>query len=74
MGGSLTLSAATLLDVSYQSDTHWVFSFGESVFDELDIGADVAVKVLIESARLELGIKAPSDFCSSHQYLDALEQ
>jgi hypothetical protein len=30
--------------------------------------------VLIESARLELGIKASSDFCSSHQYLDALEQ
>jgi hypothetical protein len=74
MGSSLTLCAATLLDVSYQGDTHWVFAFGEGVFDELDIGVDVAVKVLIESARLELGIKASSDFCSSHQYLDALEQ
>jgi hypothetical protein len=74
MGSSLTLSAATILDISYQSDTHWVFAFGESVFDELDIGVDIAVKVLIKSARLELGIKAPSDFCSSHQYIDALEQ
>jgi hypothetical protein len=73
MGSSLTLSAATLLDVSYQGDTHWVSAFGKSVFDELDIGVDIAVKVLIESARLELGIKTPSDFCSSHQYLDALE-
>jgi len=74
MGSSLTLSAATILDVSYQGDTHWVFAFGEGVFDELYIGVDVAIKVLIESARLELGIKAPSNFCSSHQYLDALEQ
>ena len=71
---SLTLSAAVFSDVSDQSDTHWVFTSRESVFDELDIRLNVAVKVLIESARLELGIIAPSNFCSSHQYRDERER
>jgi hypothetical protein len=70
---SLTLSATLFSDVSNQSDTHWAFSFGERVLNEFNVRVDIAVEVLIESAGLELGIVAPGDFCSSHQYRDALE-
>jgi hypothetical protein len=67
---SLTLSAAAFSDVSNQSDTHWVFTPSESVFNELNVRLDIAVKVLTESAGLELGIIALSNFCSCHQYRD----
>jgi hypothetical protein len=71
---ALTLYAGVLSDITNQSDSHWVFTSSESLLDELDIWLDIAVEVLIKSARLEFGIEASSNFCSRHQYCDELEQ
>jgi len=58
----LTLSRLAISNVLDQGDANWIFTSGTSLLDELDIRRDIADEVLLESARLELQVKALSNF------------
>jgi hypothetical protein len=58
----LTLSRLAISNVLDQGDANWIFTSGASLLDELDIRRDIADEVLLESARLELQVKALSNF------------
>ena len=59
----LTLSRlASHSNVLDHGDTNWIFTAGTSILDELDIGRDIAGEMLLEGARLELKVKALSNF------------
>jgi hypothetical protein len=58
----LTFSRLAISNTLEQGDSNWIFASGESLLDELDVRRDIAEKVLLESARLELKVKAHSNF------------